>query len=605
MNRIELLSPAKNTETGKAAINCGADAVYIGPSKFGARASAGNNLNEIEDLVNYAHKYYARVYATVNTVLYDDELEDAEKLIKRLHDIGTDAVIIQDMAIMEMSLPPIPVFASTQANNYSVERIKFLEHAGIQRVILARELSLNQIIEIKNSTSLELETFIHGALCVSLSGQCYLSEAICGRSANRGVCSQPCRASYDLTDSSGNVIEKDKHILSLKDLNLSSHISGLIDAGITSFKIEGRLKDIEYVKNITAFYRKKIDDVISGKQGYEKSSAGSINVEFMPDPEKTFNRGYSSYFLTSPSKSLSTYYTAKSIGEYLGTVNKVSEKYFEINSGKKISNGDGICFVDSGGKFTGTNVNKAESNKIFPSSTKGLKKGIKIYRNFDKRFNDEVIKSGASRIIEAYINLTDNEKGITLTAGDENGNKISYCPDIGKDLARDELSMQRIIEKQFKKSGTSIFKINDVKINFKNSYFIPVAKINEIRRTALSLLEKERIKNFPAMRDKRTKNNYPFPEKSLDYTFNVTNKKAREFYLKHGVLEIMPGFESDPDRNGKTVMKTKYCIKRELNICPLNNSSVSGLKEPLYLINNNKKYKLRFDCKECFMKIIY
>ena len=603
MKEIELLSPAKNAETGKAAVDCGADAVYIGASKFGARAAAGNDLTEIEKLIAYAHKFYARVYVTVNTVLYDDELEDAGELISQIYKTGADAIIIQDMALLEMDLPPIPIFASTQANNYSLDRIKFLEQVGIKRVILARELSLNQIKEIRKNTSLELETFIHGALCVSLSGQCYLSEAICGRSANRGECSQPCRSTYDLIDSSGKIIIKDKHLLSLKDLNLSLHISDLIDAGITSFKIEGRLKDIDYVKNITAFYRKKIDEILAGKKDFVKSSGGTVNISFTPDPEKTFNRGYSTYFLNSSVKNLSSYNTSKSIGEYLGTVKKVYDNYFELDLNKKIANGDGICFVDSNDRFTGTNINKTELSKIFPAEINNIKTGVKIFRNFDKDFHDEIIKSKVIRKINAAIELKETDAAVVVTAKDGDNNIISFKVDINKTPAQNEGNMFQTLIKQFKKSGDSIFNVSDVKIELLRNYFIPVGKINDIRRTALSLLEKERIKNFPRAKWEIGKNNLQFPVRKLDYTFNVTNEKAQEFYLRHGVEEIKPGFELEDDRKEKVVMKTKYCIKRELSICPNEDGKKTKYKHPLYLVNNKNKYKLEFDCKECFMKL--
>ncbi len=603
MKEIELLSPAKNAETGKAAVDCGADAVYIGASKFGARAAAGNKLKEIEELVNYAHKFYARVYVTVNTLLYDDELGDAEILVNQIYRAGADAVIIKDMALLEMNLPPVPIFASTQANNYSLGRIKFLEQVGIKRVILARELSLNQIKEIRKNTSLELETFIHGALCVSLSGQCYLSEAICGRSANRGECSQPCRSTYDLIDSSGKIIIKDKHLLSLKDLNLSLHISDLIDAGITSFKIEGRLKDIDYVKNITAFYRKKIDEILAGKKDFVKSSGGTVNIPFTPDPEKTFNRGYSTYFLNSSVKTLSSYNTSKSIGEYLGTVKKVYDNYFELDLNKKIANGDGICFVDSNDRFTGTNINKTELSKIFPAEINNIKTGVKIFRNFDKDFHDEIIKSKVIRKINAAIELKETDAAVVVTAKDGDNNIISFKVDINKTPAQNEGNMFQTLIKQFKKSGDSIFNVSDVKIELQRNYFIPVGKINDIRRTALSLLEKERIKNFPRSKWEIEKNNLQFPAKKLDYTFNVTNEKAQEFYLRHGVEEIKPGFELEDDRKEKVVMKTKYCIKRELSICPNEDGEKTKFKHPLYLVNNKNKYKLEFDCKECFMKL--
>ena len=327
-NKIELLSPAKNLETGIAAINCGADAVYIGAPKFGARAAAGNSIADIAKLVLYAHNFFAKVYVTINTLLFDNELEEARKTVDELYLSGVDAIIFQDMALLEMDLPPIPLFASTQTHNYKLERIKFLDQLGINRIILARELSLEQIKEIRQNTSAELEFFVHGALCVCLSGQCYLSHALTGRSANRGECAQPCRMKYTLTDKSGKVIVKDKYLLSLKDLNLSEHLNKLISAGISSFKIEGRLKDAAYVKNITAYYRTLIDDILENKTVYKRASSGKSLFTFSPDPNKTFNRGYTEYFLTDHEKSRANIDTPKSMGEFLGSIKKLTSNFF-------------------------------------------------------------------------------------------------------------------------------------------------------------------------------------------------------------------------------------------------------------------------------------
>lgn len=358
MKELELLSPAKDLATGIAAINCGADAVYIGAPKFGARAAVGNSLSDIKQLINYAHQFRAKVYITINTLLYDDELAEAEALIKQCYDIGTDAVIIQDMGIFEMGIPPIPKFASTQTNNYSVDQIKFLESVGVQRIILARELSLEQIKEIRNATTVDLEFFVHGALCVSFSGQCYMSCALTGRSANRGECAQPCRMLYTLEDADGNVIVKDKYLLSLKDLNLSNRIEDLIDAGITSFKIEGRLKDTVYVKNVTAHYRQTIDDVMKRKDGFVRSSSGKSIINFTSDPAKSFNRGFTNYLVDGKSGDNSSFNSQKSIGKYLGDVTKTGNDFITINTKEKIVNGDGLCYFDKDDVLQGFKKNK-------------------------------------------------------------------------------------------------------------------------------------------------------------------------------------------------------------------------------------------------------
>lgn len=604
MKKIELLSPAKDFVTGIAAIDYGADAVYIGAYKFGARAAAGNDLKEIESLINYAHKFYAKVYVTINTIIYDFEFEEAQKLINKLYEIGTDAIIIQDMAIFEMELPPLPIIASTQANNYSLEKIKFFENIGIKRVILARELSLEQIKNIKNNTSIELESFVHGSLCVSLSGQCYLSEYICGRSANRGECSQPCRSSYNLVDASGTILLKNKNILSLKDLNLSLHLNDLINVGISSFKIEGRLKDIYYVKNITAFYRKILDEIILDNNNLSKTSSGKVYFDFIPNPNKTFNRGYSNYFLYGAQRKLSSFYTAKSIGEYLGKVSDSTTKYFEIETNKDISNGDGICFCNSSGDFKGTYINNTNAKKIIPNKMEKIPKGTKIFRNFDKKFLNELEKSKTVRKISAKIRFEDNNNGIAIYACDEDDNKISLYAEVENIPAQKKENIIDLIEKQTKKTGDSIFEISSIEININKVKFIPISKLNEIRRTALLLLEKERLQNYKRENCYLRKDNTPFPQTFLDYTGNVVNLKAKEFYLRHQVKKIEPGFEITTNRKNKILMTTKYCIKRELEMCPFENKKVKEIQEPLYLINNKNKFMLKFDCKNCFMKVI-
>jgi len=357
MRKIELLAPARNLETGIAAINCGADAVYIGPEKFSARSAAGNSLEDIEKLISRAHLFHAKVYATINTILFDKELEEAGKLITDLYDRGIDAVIIQDMGILEMNLPPVALHASTQADNYDIERIKFLDRAGFPRIVLARELSLDQIREIRKNTQCELEFFIHGALCVSLSGRCYMSASMGGRSANRGECAQPCRKSYTLTDANGEIISKNKYPLSLKDMNQTSNLKDLIDAGVDSLKIEGRLKDVDYVKNVTAHYRKALDNILEGRSDIAKASSGRVYFDFTPDPLKTFNRGYTDYFLRERSGSISSPHTPKSLGKEIGRVTETGNSWFKIISSEKISNGDGLAFFDKDKNVAGVKAN--------------------------------------------------------------------------------------------------------------------------------------------------------------------------------------------------------------------------------------------------------
>ncbi|PKL84012.1 MAG: hypothetical protein CVV24_02135 [Ignavibacteriae bacterium HGW-Ignavibacteriae-3] len=600
--KIELLSPAKDLECGIAAIDCGADAVYIGAPAFGARAAAGNSINDISKLVKYAHKFWVKVYVTVNTILYDDELGDVRDLIKKLYEIGVDAIIFQDMALLEMDIPPIQLFASTQTHNYDPERIKHLDDIGIKRIILARELSLAKIRDIRQAVNAELEFFVHGSLCVCLSGQCYMSHAITGRSANRGECAQPCRMEYTLIDGNGKVIVKDKHLLSLRDLDLSAYLNDLLEAGITSFKIEGRLKDIGYVKNITAYYRQKLDAIIEHNNLYQRSSTGYSVIPFEPDPERTFNRGYTSYFLDGKDEKISSIDTPKSKGKYLGTVLSVDRLGFTIDTYETIIPGDGICFLDEDGELAGMSVNRVEEDKILTSETKGIKAGAEVYRNYDKSFEDE-LKKECTRKIRVNITVDETGRALCVTAVDESGIKISKTFETQKTIAENESKADETFRKQFSKSGGSLFEVTGVKLNFKQPIFLPIKAINELRRTILELLEKERAKKYKVENLELRVANSSINKTELDYKANVVNKLSLKFYKDSGAEKIEEGFELQKDFSGKTLMTCKYCIKDELGYCPQNTDE--KLDEPLYLSNGGKKYKLIFNCKDCKMEIIH
>lgn len=603
MNKLELLSPAKDLECGIAAINCGADALYIGAPKFGARAAVGNSIDDIAKLINFAHKFWVKVYVTVNTIIYEDELEEVQQLIHQLYEIGTDAIIIQDMGILGMDLPLVPIFASTQTHNYSVDKIKFLEQTGIQRIILARELSLEQIKEIRKHTTIDLEFFIHGALCVCFSGQCYFSQATTGRSANRGECSQPCRMLYSLEDAEGNVIVKDKYLLSLKDLNLSSYLAELIDAGISSFKIEGRLKDISYVKNVTAFYRQKLDALIANDKSLAKSSSGKVYIDFKPDPDKTFNRGYTDYFIEGRKKEIASPDTQKSIGKYLGKVKRIEKDFFEVSTKEILINDDGICYFDSKNILRGMIISKVNNNRIFTDELSDLKIGTKIYRNRDHQFIKDLSKETSTRKIQAKLVLNEAKEGMFISADDEDGNQVSVLCEFVKEPANNPEQMYKTIGKQMLKSGDSIFEVKDVQINLRQTYFLPVAKLNEFRREALNQLEAERIKNFPRQSSQIIKSNHKYPGDKLDYHGNVVNLKAEKFYADHGVEVVEEGFEKLSSVKGKIIMTTKYCIKDQLGICPQNRCSQLKVKEPLFLADGKRKYQLIFNCKNCEMSI--
>lgn len=597
--KLELLSPAKNLETGIAAIDCGADAVYIGAPSFGARESAGNPIEDIEQLVNYAHKFWAKVFVTVNTIIYDEELEEVRSLIIKLYEIGVDAVIFQDMGILEMDLPPIPLYASTQTHNYELERIKLLDKLGIQRVILARELTIAEIKNIKQEVSAELEFFIHGALCVSLSGQCYMSHELSGRSANRGECAQNCRLPYSLIDANEEVVVANKHLLSLRDLNLSNYLNDLVEAGITSFKIEGRLKDVSYVKNITAFYRQQLDDIIKNNPAYEKASSGFSIIPFEPDPEKTFNRGFTSYFVNDRGDEVSSHDSPKSKGKYLGKVTSVTKDGFTIGTTERVVNGDGICYYDDKDILQGMNVNKIEGQKIFTTELHGIRTGTKIYRNFDFAFDKELGKE-SQRKISAEITFAETASGFLITAVDENGITVTNKIEASKEIASNKEHAIETLKKQLSKSGGTIFNVTNVNLELQQTYFFPVKVINEWRRGVLDNLEKTRVENHH--REMFYKKNVSVSINEVDYKANVVNKLAHRFYEHMGAQNIEPGFELQTEHANKTVMTCKYCIKDELNLCPFDTDK--KVAEPLFLVNGNTKYQLVFNCKDCLMEIV-
>ena len=604
MKELELLSPAKDYATGIAAINCGADAVYIGAPKFGARAAVGNSLSDIKQLIDYAHQFRVKVYITINTLLYDDELAEAKALITQCYDIGADAIIIQDMAIFEMDIPPILIFASTQTNNYSIDQIKFLESVGVQRIILARELSLKQIKEIKNATAVDLEFFVHGALCVSFSGQCYMSYASTGRSANRGKCAQPCRILYTLEDANGNVIVKDKYLLSLKDLNLSNSIEDLTDAGITSFKIEGRLKDVGYVKNVTAHYRRTIDDVMKRKGGFIRASSGKSKIGFTPDPAKSFNRGFTNYFINGKGGDNSSFNSQKSIGKYLGKVTKAGNDFIIIDTKEKIVNGDGLCYFDKDDVLQGFSVNKIINDKIILNETKSITPGTKVFRNYDHQFNKELMKDNCARTINAVITIEVENNSLVLSAQDEDSNKAVLKIDEQFDSAKDSTKARETIHRQMSKTGDSIFEIVEINIETDDIPFIPVGRLNAYRRKLLEMLLAERNKNYKRTERQVIDNPSSYFKTNLNFKANVTNKLAKQFYTKHGVTEFTEGFELLKNREGLEVMRMKYCIKEELNICPHHNKVDVKYKEPLYIKDFNRKYRLVFDCKKCEMGVL-
>ena len=616
LNVIELLSPARNLEYGKAAIVHGADAVYIGAPCFSARADASNAVTDIEQLVHFAHLYRAKVYVALNTILYDNEIDTVAQLIRQLYEAGIDALIIQDMGLLQCDLPPVPLFASTQTHNYTPEKIAFLEKVGFRRVILARELSLSQIETIRHQTDIELECFVHGALCVSYSGQCCMSQAIVGRSGNRGVCAQLCRSAYRLLDANGSTIIENAHLLSLKDLNLSEHLIGLINAGVSSFKIEGRLKDLNYVKNITAFYRRCLDAIIEKDRRWAKISSGSIDLKFVPDPYKTFNRGYTRYFIDGRKEKVASSQTQKSIGERLGKVTHVktwyapSLQWFCIDTKASVSNGDGLCWLHPVRGLEGTLVNRVEGKKIFPAKPVQLKNGTEIFRNNDFVFEKTLAGNSADRRISVSFELYEHPSGYTLCIEDEDGNSTEHTVQSEKIPAKNMDSMQKQMDTQLRKLGNTAFSAKKITISASFGFFIPVAMLNELRRQTIRKLENLRIERYRAKPVERLSSTVPFPsEKSgsgafLDYRGNITNRLAKDFYRLHGVAHIEDAFELQNDYYGKTLMTTKHCIKYQYDMCPVLQRPSAKWKEPLYIKDQRHIYQLEFDCCACEMKVI-
>ena len=600
---IELLAPAKNLECGIEAINHGADAVYIGAPRFGARAAAGNSIEDIKALVEHAHLYNARIYVTVNTILHDEELPETEKMIWELYRAGVDALIIQDMGITRLNLPPIALHASTQMDNRMPEKVKFLSDIGFRQVVLARELSLDEIKKIHDACpETLLEVFIHGALCVSYSGQCYVSQACYGRSANRGECAQFCRLAFDLVDSNGKTIEQNKHLLSLKDMNQSDNLEALLDAGATSLKIEGRLKDVSYVKNVTAYYRQKLDAIFKYRKEYVRASSGTVKTIFTPQLDKSFSRGFTDYFLRGRNPGIFSFSTPKSLGEEVGTVKEIRGNYFTVAGVKSFSNGDGLCYIDDNGRLQGFRVNRVENNKLFPQDMPRLKPKTRLYRNFDQEFEKLMQKKSAERKMAVGICLTENNFGFTLSLTDEDDNSVSLTLQRAKEPARTPQTDN--LRNQLGKLGNTPFEAKDIKIDLSDNWFIPSSELSELRRNAVEkLLEVRRI-NYrrEVFRMKETKSK--FPVSTLTYLGNVMNSYAAEFYKNHGVLKVMPAFEKEQPKDA-VLMFCKHCIRYSMGWCPVHHKVRSPFREPYYLVSSDgRRFRLEFDCKQCQMKVL-
>lgn len=599
---IELLAPAKNLECGIEAINHGADAVYIGAPRFGARAAAGNSLADIEALVQYAHLYNVRIYVTVNTILRDDELKETEAMIWDLYRVGVDALIVQDMGLTQLNLPPIPLHASTQMDNRTVEKVRFLADAGFRQVVLARELSVNEISRIHAACpDTLLEVFIHGALCVSYSGQCYVSEACFGRSANRGECAQFCRLQFDMTDADGKVIEKGKHLLSLKDMNQSENLEELLDAGASSLKIEGRLKDVSYVKNVTAYYRQKLDALFKRRKEYVRASSGSVKLAFRPQLDKSFSRGFTDYFAHGRNPGIFSFNTPKSLGEEVGTVKEIRGNYLTVAGVKAFSNGDGLCYLDAQGRLQGFRVNRVENNKLFPQEMPRIKPKTVLYRNFDQEFDRIMQKKSAERKLTVDVSLAENNFGFTLTMCDEDGNSVSMALSKDKELARTPQHDNLI--NQLGKLGNTPFVPRNIEVDLSENWFIPSSELAELRRATVEKLLALRRINYHRELWRMPETEHPYPQKELTYLGNVMNKEAAAFYQKHGVEKIAPAFEVEHSE-GAALMFCKHCLRYSMGWCPVHHKVKSPYREPYYLVSGDgKKFRLQFDCKNCQMKV--
>ena len=643
MKKIELLSPAKNLEVGIAAINHGADAVYIGGPSFGAREKVGNSIEDIEALCRHAALFDAKVYVTMNTLLYDSELEDARKLAYDCWNAGVDALIVQDMALLNMDMPPIALHASTQCHNIEAEKVKFLEDVGFSQVVLARELSIEQIKDIRSKTTVPLEYFIHGALCVSYSGQCYLSHVIGGRSANRGACAQPCRLSWNLENAEGKRLISNRHLLSLRDLNNSKNIEELIDAGITSFKIEGRLKDIDYVKNVTAYYRNRIDEIIAKRDDICRSSRGESNPTFYPAPEKSFSRGFTDYFIHGRQKYIDAPYSPKSMGEYLGTIEKVKNKSITIRTGKELHNGDGLCFLDRENNLLGFNVNAVAENKTrsltqtitsntdISMATRFKIEGSKIFRNHDNVWEKELEKSNGNRKQKISLRFSDTEDGFALSAKlyNEECEYVTTNISIEKEVAINTEKALDNIKSKLSQWGDTEFAVEEIDVLFGQqttdngqqtsstayksepmansqqpiAYFIRASVLGEMKKDLVEKLKLYLIEKHRNERETfvRPETNAISPKDNLSYLGNVINAKSREFYEMHGVENIEDGLEKLRSNDELVVMTTKHCVRYANNIC---SKEIGKPATSLYLVNDKGRFRLDFDCRNCCMKVI-
>ncbi|MDO9050121.1 MAG: U32 family peptidase [Methylotenera sp.] len=608
---LELLAPAKNADFGIEAINHGADAVYIGGPAFGARAKAPNTLEDIVRLVKHARRYHAEVFVALNTIFHDNELEGARKLVGQLYEAEVDALIVQDMGLLEMDLPPIQLHASTQTDIRTVEKATFLDQVGFSQIVLARELDLHTIQKISAATTCNLEYFIHGALCVAFSGQCYISHAHTGRSANRGECSQECRLPFTLEDQKGRIIGKDKHFLSMKDNDQSANLRALIDAGVSSFKIEGRYKDLPYVKNATAHYRQLLDEILHDKPELAKSSHGNCTYTFAPQPEKTFNRSATDYFANGRQADIGAFDTPKFSGELLGKVSKVAKDFIEIETNIELHNGDGVCFFDVHKELVGLRINTVDGKKLYPNEMPvDIRNNMTVYRNRDHAFMRLLEKDSATRKIGLEMIFAETSDGFTLIATDESGLSTTVQCVAEKQRADNIEKAETSLRDNLSKLGNTDFTANEIYPQTTQTWFVPASVVNNLRRDAIAQLQQLRQATYQRPLRKATAEPPAiFPEDTLSYLANVYNQKARAFYQKHGVKLIAKAYEANEELGEVPVMITKHCLRFSHGLCPKEAKGVIGVQgtvtaEPMTLISGNDRYTLKFDCKPCEMHVM-
>ncbi|MDR1860765.1 MAG: U32 family peptidase [Bacteroidales bacterium] len=605
--RTELLLPAKDLQCGIAAVNHGADAVYIGAPQYSARRAAGNSIADIEYLCKYAHVYNAKVYAAINTVLDDRELEAARRLSFRLYEAGIDALIIQDMGLLTAELPPVPLHASTQTDNRTAEKCLFLQETGFSRAVLARELSVDDIAAIHRACSIELEVFVHGAVCVSYSGQCYISQYGCGRSANRGECAQYCRLPYTLTDGSGKTLLKNRHLLSLKDMNRADSIRELLNAGVTSLKVEGRLKDVDYVKNIATFYRRKLDAIMEEHPDIFRASSGRCTFFFTPNPELTFNRGATDYFLHGRQRNMAGFDAPKSTGQFVGKVSRVGENFIDIDSEHTFNNGDGFIFLNKWGIASGFRINRAEGTRLYPASMPAIAPGMQLWRNHNQAFTRMLQADSAVRKIDVDIELSETEHGFLLTFCDAEQLAVSREFECAKSPALKAACARTLIEKQLGKLGNTPFVARYIRLNLSQVWFIPVSELAMWRRTLVELLlqrrEDARIVAAENTCQQLPRINPPhaFKGQHIAATANVHNRQAEAFYRAAGATSVEPSFEHR--FTNIPLMTCRWCLRYELEKCPKANAGAELWQEPLSLHYNDKIFRLQFDCQHCEMKV--